>query len=220
MDIKIHQCENCEKQFKNKQCLRNHAEIVHEKKLAKCNLCEYECTRRENLKTHITIAHEGKKPSKNKCPKCDKFCWNSSDLKIHIQVVHEGVKLKCPDCDSEFSAAASLRNHSNDIHRLKTRKCTECNFTCINASEMICHKRSHKVGVDKKNNKSTGSNSLFVCDKCDYQTADITNFKSHQNTHSSVKKYKCTHCGNLFKWKHSLTEHSKSFHEKVRFEIS
>ena len=81
-------CEKCQKVFKNKQSLKNHNEISHEKKLVKCIICDYQCTRKENLKDHIAYIHE-KKPYKNQCKHCGKRYYQRHDLTIHIQVVHE-----------------------------------------------------------------------------------------------------------------------------------
>lgn len=34
----------------------------------------------------------------------------------------------------------------------------------------------------------------FVCDACDYQTADHNSLRRHKLRHSGVKPYKCAHC--------------------------
>ena len=53
---------DCEKAFKEEQCLNNHIRIVHEVKWVNCPECDKPFVSKSSLKKHIDAVHEKKKP--------------------------------------------------------------------------------------------------------------------------------------------------------------
>ena len=64
-------CEICEKEFKSKNSLKNHFNIVH-KLLEKhqCNICQKVFSILSQLTKHVKFVHENKK--NHKCDSCGK----------------------------------------------------------------------------------------------------------------------------------------------------
>ena len=73
-------CEICDKEFKNKNSLKIHFNIVHNfVKKHQCNICQKVFKLRIQLNLHVKIAHENKKCYK--CDSCKKLFSQAGNLK-------------------------------------------------------------------------------------------------------------------------------------------
>ena len=69
---KLYKCEICENEFKNKNGLRQHFNIVHNFVKGcehQCNICQKTFELHHKLSSHVKIAHENKKF--HKCDSCE-----------------------------------------------------------------------------------------------------------------------------------------------------
>ena len=87
--MKMHKCEICDKEYKNKKGLGNHFNNVHKFNLIKehqCNICQSGFDLQSQLTWHMKIAHENKK--QHKCDSCNKCFSIIGSLKTYINSVH------------------------------------------------------------------------------------------------------------------------------------
>ena len=82
-------------------------------------------------------------------------------------------------------------------------KCSKpnCNSTFDSESKMKTHMRIH-------------NNELNTCQYCSYRYVAETNYRNHLNNHFRIKEYKCDTCGEMFKSRKTLIDHS-SIHEGI-----
>lgn len=56
---------------------------------------------------------------------------------------------------------------------------------------------------------------MYNCKNCPKKFACQVDLNSHQTSHSSVKRFKCLHCGLMFKWQSHRSKHIKNKHPEV-----
>ena len=70
---------------------------------------------------------------------------------------------------------------------------------------------SNKADESSKSQQKTMT--VYICDKCDFETSGMKDIKSHEsNNHKQVKKYKCEDCSYESNERDHLREHKTSKH--------
>ena len=97
-DMTIHQCDTCQKNFKEKRELRHHVKRVHKGELNfLCEQCSRPFVDEYALKKHVANVHDTDK--KFKCSQCDRGFGVRSHYNEHMVKVHEeSHKLTCEFC--------------------------------------------------------------------------------------------------------------------------
>ena len=97
-DMTIHQCDTCQKYFKEKRELRHHVKRVHKGELNfLCEQCSRPFVDAYALKKHVANVHDIDK--KFKCTQCDRGFGVRSHYNEHMVKVHEeSHKLTCEFC--------------------------------------------------------------------------------------------------------------------------
>lgn len=154
-------CVLCIKSFPNEDLLRDHMEIVHNKKRdTVCLLCLRELKTPKTLAAHI-LQHKG--DMKNKCYICGKSFVLLNGLKHHVRVVHEdnaSVKRPCPQCGRKISFG-HFSKHIELHERVDGPKyvCYLCNWVYASNSGLIMHlKNTHHI--DK--NQTDGNREIII----------------------------------------------------------
>ena len=81
----LYKCEICDEQFKNKNGLKQHFNIVHNtEKEHQCNICQETFKVLSKLTRHVKIVHENKKDYK--CNSCGKSFSQAADRNLLIMV--------------------------------------------------------------------------------------------------------------------------------------
>ena len=117
-------CDQCDKQFSFRKSLIRHIQSEHLGVKFDCVQCGKEFTEKSKLRRHIQSVHEG---TKFYCDKCDKPFSTRSILVRHIQSVHSGIKHNCDQCEKQFTQRKSLKQHIERVHEGIKYGCTQCN---------------------------------------------------------------------------------------------
>ena len=80
-----HECDVCEKSFRDSYNLKVHMRIHTNEKPYECDVCEKRFTRAEGLKTHMRI-HTNERPYE--CHVCEKRYRQVSGLQYHMRTQH------------------------------------------------------------------------------------------------------------------------------------
>ena len=234
-DGEIFTCSLCEKKFYSKKCLKDHVELVHEKKEScVCNLCGKTYTSKPNLHEHIKRSHEGKVA---KCQKCDFTCnySNPQTLRNHMERVHEGKLYYCSQCPEQFPSMNRLEGHIALIHdKSQLFQCPKCEnvyrtervlkehiafvheksvaFPCS-----ICGKHFPIESVLKRHMRSIHEGVRYQCELCSISYCNQSTLKKHvESVHEGKDlSVKCPLCNKSLK-KDALKRHIANVHEKKR----
>ena len=80
-----HECDVCEKSFRQSGDLKKHKRIHTNEKPYECDVCEKRFTQSGNLKTHMRI-HTNERPYE--CGVCEMKFRHSGTLKVHMRRWH------------------------------------------------------------------------------------------------------------------------------------
>ena len=196
-----------------------------------------------------------------KCTKCDLKFRNKLDLKQHIEEVHIIIKVyACLVCDHKTTIQKENRIHVDTMHRSvqirterlttekefdkgKEIKCSNCEYKCSLNIQLRRHqqlKHAEHIAkapklVTEEGNQGTGTKanlqSIFSCDKCDYDTENSKEIKDHidrdihnvlnqnktinESTNLQRKQSRCGFCEYQTKEITELKEHESTKHGVV-----
>ncbi len=68
-----------------------------------CDDCDKEYKTKDSLRNHIKLKHSKVQPLQ--CVKCDKYFLNKYSLNKHVYQVHPSKLHSCPFCGSSFTAS-------------------------------------------------------------------------------------------------------------------
>ena len=175
INCELHQCDHCERAFKQSGDLKKHFKEVHLKiRDNKCNRCPKAFARSHQLKKHIAEVHEGQR--NHACGICGKCFSQSSSLKTHIKNIHEfgsnstkaqkaqkiqteQVKkpprpqiyresFSCEHCDSNFATKEKLNEHIDKFHDPSLKHKCQCGKSYISAEKLESHVRLQHGGAE------------------------------------------------------------------------
>ena len=203
-DGEIFTCSLCEKKYYSSKSLKDHVELVHEKKEScVCNLCGKTYTSRTGLHEHIKRSHEGKLA---KCQKCDFTCnySNPQTLRNHMERVHEGKIYYCSKCPEQFPSMYRLESHIAHIHdKSQLFQCPKCENTYRTEQGL----KEHIAFVHEKS-------VAFPCSICGKHFPIESVLKRHIRTVHEGVRYQCELCSIRYTSPSALKKHVESVHER------
>jgi DNA-directed RNA polymerase subunit RPC12/RpoP len=173
---KMFSCSSCDKTFRVKSRLKNHAEIHLETSQRQrpypCQSCDKTFFRSADLWAHEKI-HSG---SKYTCQLCGKKLASSGSLHNHRKSVHESVKnFECHVCRKRFALKQKLVNHVMKEHEnRKPFQCDQCDKGFIHKQSYEAHQRSH-------------NGTAIHCQLCSKPFRDVGYLNKHVKWHSKVQ---------------------------------
>jgi uncharacterized Zn-finger protein len=121
MELQLFSCPDCDKMFRDKQCLKNHEQTIHMNVRETCHICGKVVTK-SSLVRHIKIVHD---KIRYKCTHCKKSYAGRADLKSHVRSVHQGIKSPCRFCHMEFQRASDKNRHEKKSHPVELQAVEE-----------------------------------------------------------------------------------------------
>lgn len=117
-NLKMYECDKCDKRFSYKSTLATHQKVVHsDEKQFKCPECPKEFARKSYLNVHMVV-HTGER--KYKCDECGKSFTQKGSLNAH-SITHreDSPYLMCTDCGAVFNKSSELCTHKREHHDVK-----------------------------------------------------------------------------------------------------
>ena len=224
-----HKCEHCDKILWSQNDRMTHVNNEHKNvKSVRCPLCPFVTSTKLSIKKHFKRLHPNDHHFEDvsvSCAICSKPYPNAVALAIHRKEVHgdEAEKPKaafeCSECSLTFTKHVSWKKHMKSRHGQKMTEynCQTCgkSFTKLNGLKMH-EKITH--GKDEKESKEVGFKKGFKCKFCeDSFTTKQLRMAHYSTKHPNEDLFTCTTCGQGFKTKTKLFNHSQS-HKDLLFE--
>ncbi|XP_018016495.2 uncharacterized protein LOC108673215 [Hyalella azteca] len=198
-----------------------------ETRIYTCRYCDQMCYSMAALNLHIMEQHP-----------------RAIEEKIQIKVNVQDGMTRCFVCNGEFNST-SLPGHLIEKHFIKivkgdVLKCLECDVFCKNAVAMMAHKPCHQnkdsITAGKReelpqkpqvttNKSSSPTKPRYKCRKpkdashrcgiCDALFASRRQIVQHLITHTNLRPFKCTLCGENFTFRRTLIRHCNESHPEV-----
>ena len=108
-------CNLCGYATRNKSCLKQHQESVHDGLVHRCPIesCPSTFKSKSNINYHIREMHEN---NEFKWNSCDYVACSKNILKKHIQIHHSVKKYSCSDCDYKAGVQYLVNKHYKRKH--------------------------------------------------------------------------------------------------------
>ncbi|XP_069837162.1 oocyte zinc finger protein XlCOF22-like [Dendropsophus ebraccatus] len=171
-EVKIFQCSECGKFYKNAFNLYMHSRIHRNERPYSCSECGKCFTKKSVLVEHHRV-HTGEKPYS--CTECGKSFTTKSVLVEH-QRTHTGEKpFLCSECGKCFARKSHLERHQRVHTGEKPFLCSNCGKRFIQKRHLIEHLKNH-----------TGEKP-FSCSECGRSFIQKSHLVKHFKTHT-IKK--------------------------------
>ncbi|KII66210.1 Zinc finger protein 594 [Thelohanellus kitauei] len=229
---KRHFCEHCDKSYKHNRDLRKHQRTHHgmtdvnpqntyqnfnnnqgtsgqdppppANKMT-CDICSKNFRGPFELRRHVLTVHENKRPYK--CTHCTKYFRDAYELKRH-SVSHQRVHLQnmaTPRLPNEAVCADMMRQHTAEGQVDSTGR-----PGMINNAGVSRDVYSNQQGQVYPNQNS---NVDYYCSACEKNFRGSNEFKRHYTVvHEKKYRYKCIHCGKLWRDQYDLKRHCRRSH--------
>lgn len=162
------------------------------------------------------------------CTECNKVFERLRYLRRHFETHRLDKKYICDTCGKGFKTQTYLYNHKK-IHNEKIFKCSQCTFTSSISAAIHAHRQLHSQGsvlcdtcgyayADKstltKHKRVHNPNRPFSCNfpGCTWRFNTEFMCRAHIRAHTSEGKFRCSHCGYVFRHKHHLQRHEVKTH--------
>ena len=225
LTIGCHACDVCNKTFPRRNALRAHRRNHSEERPYKCGICGREFKRSSHLKDHLPT-HEGKdRKREHICHVCKAGFFSRKILVRHMRLHFAEKCHKCDVCGLGFKRKQHLKEHA--VRHQEEREiyhCEECNKDYTNnkayKNHLSVHKNEERHTCKFCNKKVTKLNKhLMQMHKGlvhegqhaveTWRQPKVTGKKrSTDEKPTDEKPYKCSVCGQGFKRKSHLTDHS------------
>ena len=173
-------CLKCEKRFKLKNHLKNHAKICKGfKDYIKCNDCKKKFKSNESFKKHMKIC----KPAKRyNCNECESSFVSFKEITDHRLQKHKNVV--CDICEKDIYFK-NIKRHMKQIHAGQTpasytrfiQQKQKEDVECFNCEQ--CSKSFQSKGNLNRHLKS----HEIKCDKCEIIVYSVGDLQKHKLTH-------------------------------------
>ena len=235
-------CELCSFTTIYPKSMETHAKAHQSDKAIKCELCEYITLSSSCYKSHVKTNHPDSKLKYRlyKCNKCKYTTGNSPSFKSHQKAHSSENRYKCKHCLYLTVFYHSIcghmaKNHPREVNDVvkhdapegyfkKEEKqynhyCTRCPFKCMYYKLYCNHleqahpgaKNEYEAEHDKKR-LSKGSDKLYFCKDCEFQTDIALEMEDHLPTHTPDQFYVCSLCNFQTQEKNIFEEHQTKEH--------
>lgn len=211
--LKMIACNICQKILSNKSALRRHKAAVHNmggiNLSYTCQICDTHWPSNASLQTHHLTKHTSERNFK--CAVCEKGFATKPLLVSHINRVHCCTKdFICDTCGKSFKTQAYLNTHYLVHSKKKTFICPDCGASYRQEATLYSHMKSHRE-------KTAGIR--YDCQICQTTFANARTLKKHEMSHTGPDLH-CDYCNKKYKQKDSLTKHTLSVHNRIRFRVA
>jgi len=226
----------CEKTFKTHKACYNHERVHTRSSPYHCTRCDRYFLKRHHLTVHLEGCVDSERPYQ--CPFCVRTYKTSSQLQHHLEGGHSFqcatclenftckphlkthleesptcIKNICSRCNNlEFETYEQLLKHKEESHSTKGRKtfsCSDCGKTYCEAFKLKQHMTWHETG--RYPYQCTVEGCTIIC----YKKSKLDSH--HKRVHLKLMEYECSACGEEFKTKKNLDEHSSKIHGTESF---
>ncbi|KAF0992382.1 hypothetical protein HZS_2688, partial [Henneguya salminicola] len=235
-------CEHCDKSYKHNRDLRKHLRTHHGIDIApqppNQSSTTYSSTTTSN---QMGFTQEAQPQStKMTCKQCKKNFRGPFELRRHIHTVHENKRpYKCPECSKLFRDAYELKRHSASHQRLHFHTVANPSAS-TEGSSSVDMLRLQNLGGERGNQSqnigqmvsggvirdvftvqsgttyghpSSGGSVDYYCSVCEKNFRGANEFKRHYSVvHEKKYRYKCIHCGKLWRDQYDLKRHCRRSH--------
>jgi len=173
--------------------------------------------------------HDARHTRSCECRECGRRFGSDADLRAHREM-HQNVQVVCPECGIGFKSRSVFRSHRARKHAdtksavlLELDGSTSATSPSSSSANYrhcpLCQKQLHKNSLLKhiernhKKDSETGKDEESVedltCQICVKTFASKETLRTHQQLHSTVKKFSCAEqdCGEKFQTKRGLDWH-------------
>uniref|UniRef100_A0A1I8Q4Q1 Transcription factor grauzone n=1 Tax=Stomoxys calcitrans TaxID=35570 RepID=A0A1I8Q4Q1_STOCA len=233
LDPECYRCEECSKTFADRQSMRNHFLIKHQKeedKKYECTQCSKKFVKKYLLEQHKMFTHRDRSTTCKTCNRrfdtleallehnkehcnygtmcdiCAKVIRGTAAFKRH-QLEHEGIvfpKVQCDFCGSWHKDKYSLNKHKKrHMESKQPHVCDICQKISPSRSAMLSHKR-YVHGTEKS----------YECGVCRKSFKKPLSLREHMTTHTGEVLYRCPHCPKTFNSNANMHSHRKKVHPR------
>ena len=231
---KTFQCDQCNKQYCQKNHLNRHIASVHDKKKSECDQCNKQFSDKGSLKRHISAVHEGtalkiKQESLVKHTVVNER--KSKDFNVHQKVnknkvkknplktkpsyyVENDIKGKLGSFKSEskehgIEKSTGSPNFSTAVHEDSIPKPYQC---------QICDSKFRYPSLLNRHIRAVHEGKRpFHCNICSSAFFEKTKLKEHiEAVHEGTipKPYQCQMCDSKFRYPSLLNRHMAQIHDR------
>ena len=187
---RIFKCSQCQRGFKTKSNLQNHAKI---------------CTGNIN---------------EIDCESCGKLFKTKKTLKQHQNKCNFDKKYQCPECSHQFELYTSYLSHKNKFHRkVECSICMqEIHYKNKQRHLKTVHARDAPASFAARM-KIENETKPFKCDVCDKKFKHKQSLNKHKRSHKNVVTY-CDACEEKCDSNVKRRYHKESIHNQVNLDFN
>ena len=142
------------------------------------------------------------------CTKCHEVFDDADQLSVHEKNCFIGRRYPCPYAGYSHvnSQKSLLEEHIKGVHKNNPFRYELC------PQEVFIYKKSYNKHFKHYHQSGPQNRNKFkyVCEDCDFVSDDRTEYQTHVDRHSNMKRYKCNVCGSAYFTQSQLTHHFKN----------
>ncbi|XP_017283790.1 zinc finger protein 708-like isoform X2 [Kryptolebias marmoratus] len=205
-------CSYCPKRFNHKAHRDLHVKARHTgEKSCHCDICGRGFSCVSVLKMH-RLTHFDKTFI---CDICRKAFHHACHLTRH-KLVHQAVRpYTCSTCGRGFTQSANLRSHQM-THIREKQLCSICgkSFRCL--KNHIISKHSHELAAGEL----PAADTIISCNICGKKFPNLSQYRTHQRSHSGDKPFHCDVCGKSYRLQGMLWDHRYTHSDEKLYSCS
>lgn len=97
----------------------------------------------------------------------------------------------CLDCNENFTGKGKFLRHMYE-HSGIGISCPKCQFRCVSEFALQRHSKACEQ---------------YTCEVCGRSLKNLSSYRHHVQSHSSIKPFSCETCGQTFKYRQNLRDH-------------